>query len=66
VIIHFHLVMRLRLCGALPPFPICPHGVMLRHRDNFTFLVYHTCDSNDSTVHTTATFVVSWIRNVMN
>jgi hypothetical protein len=26
---YVHLVLRLRMCGAIPPLPICLHGVML-------------------------------------
>jgi hypothetical protein len=35
---HLHLVLRSRMCGAIPPFPNTPswHGTQLKHRDNFT------------------------------
>jgi hypothetical protein len=27
---HLHIVSRLRMCGAIPPLPICFHSVVLR------------------------------------
>jgi hypothetical protein len=32
------------MSGAIPPLPHTPswHGVQLKHRDNFTFYLYHT------------------------
>ena len=35
-----HLVPNLRMCGAIPPLPICLHGMLLSQRNNFTFLLY--------------------------
>ena len=32
--IHLHLVLRLRMSGAIPLHPLYLHGM---HRDNFTF-----------------------------
>jgi hypothetical protein len=32
---HFCIVVSLRICGAVPPYVICLHGL---HEDNFIFL----------------------------
>ena len=41
----FHLLPWLRMCRAIPPLPLCLHGI---HRDNFTFGC--TSSQHDSTV----------------
>lgn len=33
---HPHIVLRFRMCGALPLFPSYVYGVILEHSDNFT------------------------------
>jgi hypothetical protein len=35
---HLHIAPKLRMHGAIPPFPQRLHGVVLvKHRDDFTF-----------------------------
>jgi len=43
---NLHLVMRLRMRGAIPPLPNMPvwRGAQLNHRDNFTFTFYFLHD----------------------
>jgi hypothetical protein len=38
-VVYLRLVTRLRMCGGISPFPIRLRGVMLRHRENLTFLL---------------------------
>jgi len=37
--IHFQLMLSLRTNGAIPPLPICLHGM---HKENFTFTFTRT------------------------
>jgi hypothetical protein len=34
------VVPRRRIRGAITPFPVCLHGVVFKHRVNFTFTLY--------------------------
>jgi hypothetical protein len=36
--VHFHLVPRFRIRGAIPPLPIHLHGSALKYKDIFTFV----------------------------
>jgi hypothetical protein len=52
-ITYLHLTMRLEICGAIPPFHIHLHNVVITYRDSYTFaqsvqrLGYGLLDSQD-------------------
>jgi hypothetical protein len=43
ILVHYHLVPRSRMCGAIPPLPQYVFMVwcLVKHRGNFTFTFYH-------------------------